>query len=84
MPIPAKPCTGLFNEETVEALIKNNERELAILTDIIVGEHQAVLKPLGKSFKNQNFISSASQLGDGNMAFMIDTNNLFKEVMTVN
>ena len=26
MPIPAKPCTGLFNEETVEALIKNNER----------------------------------------------------------
>jgi Chemotaxis protein histidine kinase and related kinases len=61
-------------------ILKNNERMLAILADKIVGEHQAVLKPMGKSFKKQNYITSASQLGDGNMAFMIDTNEIMKSI----
>ncbi len=76
--------TGEYSFKSKIIVLKNNERQIAILSDSIVGEHQAVLKPLGKSFKDQNFISSASQLGDGNMAFMIDTNALFKETLTVN
>ncbi len=69
---------GRYNEKIKAVILRNSERQIAILTDKIVGEHQAVLKPLGKSFKNQNIINSASQLGDGNLAFMIDTNELFK------
>lgn len=75
---------GHYNGKTKIIIIKSNEKELAILSDTIVGEHQAVLKPLGKSFKNQNYISSASQLGDGNMAFMIDTGALFKDISVMN
>ncbi len=60
-------------------VIRNENRELALLSDKIIGEHQAVLKPLGKSFENQKYITSSSQLGDGNNAFMIDTNALLKE-----
>jgi two-component system chemotaxis sensor kinase CheA len=59
-------------------VIKSNDKEIALLTDKIVGEHQAVLKPLGKSLNNQQNITSASQLGNGKMAFMLDTNYLFK------
>ncbi|HEX2934686.1 MAG TPA: chemotaxis protein CheA [Bacteroidales bacterium] len=72
---------GTYNEKIKAVILRNNDRQVAILTDKIVGEHQAVLKPLGKSFKDQNIISSASQLGDGNLAFMIDTNELFKMTM---
>jgi two-component system chemotaxis sensor kinase CheA len=60
-------------------IIRNEYKELALLSDKIIGEHQAVLKPLGKSLQDQKYITSASQLGDGNMAFMIDTNTLLKE-----
>lgn len=72
---------GNYNEKIKAVILSNSEHQVAILTDKIVGEHQAVLKPLGKSFKNQNIINSASQLGDGNLAFMIDTNELFKMTM---
>jgi len=68
-----------FNQEVYKVIIiRNDNKELAILSDYIIGEHQAVSKPLGKSFHNQKYITSASQLGDGNMAFMIDTNALLK------
>lgn len=69
---------GKYTEKVKAVIIEHNGNHLAILTDKIVGEHQAVLKPLGRSFKNQNIINSASQLGDGNLAFMIDTNELFQ------
>ena len=60
-------------------IIKNENKELALISDQIIGEHQAVLKPLGKSLQNLKYITSASQLGNGNMAFMIDTNALLKQ-----
>jgi len=71
---------GNYKENLKIIVLKNSERELAILSDKIVGEHQAVLKPLGKSLKNQVYITSASQLGDGNMAFMLDINTLMKNI----
>jgi len=69
---------GSYNKKIKVVIIRNNDHLIALLTDKIVGEHQAVLKPLGRSFRNQEYITSASQLGDGNLAFMIDTNKLFK------
>ena len=75
---------GNYKENLKIIVIKNSDMELALLTDKIVGEHQAVLKPLGKSLRNQKYITSASQLGNGNMAFMIDTNTLMKNATTLN
>jgi two-component system chemotaxis sensor kinase CheA len=70
---------GSYSELTKAIIIRNENKEIALLSDEIIGEHQAVLKPLGKSFHEQQYITSASQLGDGNMAFMIDTNSLLKQ-----
>lgn len=84
--IPFVDLRNLFNSEgaypktTKVVIIRSSDRELALLTDKIVGEHQAVLKPLGKSFRNQQHITAASQLGDGAMAFMLDTNALIKDL----
>lgn len=69
---------GVYGKKIILIIIRNNNHLIALLTDKIVGEHQAVLKPLGRSFRNQEYITSASQLGDGNLAFMIDTNKLFR------
>jgi two-component system, chemotaxis family, sensor kinase CheA len=68
--------SGTYHNKIKVVIVRNQDRLLALLTDRIVGEHQAVLKPLGRSFRNQEYITSASQLGDGNLAFMIDTNKM--------
>ncbi len=76
--------SGHYNKKVKVIVLTNNERLVALLTDKIIGEHQAVLKPLGKSFRKQKFLTSASQLGDGRLALMIDTNNIFKSSETSN
>jgi len=68
---------GNYGEVTKAIILHNNERQLALLTDTIIGGHQAVLKPLGNLFRDQKCIGAASLLGDGKLAFMIDTNELF-------
>jgi two-component system chemotaxis sensor kinase CheA len=68
---------GTYNDITKAIILKNNDRQLALLTDTIIGGHQAVLKPLGHLFREQKCIGAASQLGDGKLAFMMDTNELF-------
>jgi two-component system chemotaxis sensor kinase CheA len=68
---------GHYGDVTRAILLRSNNRQLALLTDTIIGGHQAVLKPLGSLFRNQKCISAASQLGDGKLAFMMDSNELF-------
>jgi len=71
---------GHYGEMPKAIIIKTNDRQMALLTDVIIGGHQAVLKPLGSLFRNQKCIGAASQLGDGKLAFMIDTNELFFKI----
>lgn len=68
---------GEYSEITKAIILRHNDRQLAILTDAIIGQHQAVLKPLGSLFRDQKCIGAASQLGDGKLAFMMDTNEIF-------
>jgi two-component system chemotaxis sensor kinase CheA len=69
---------GQYNKKVKVIIIGSDNKYIALLTDKIVGEHQAVLKPLGKSFRDLDYLTSASQLGDGRLALMIDTNNIYK------
>jgi two-component system chemotaxis sensor kinase CheA len=71
---------GTYSEITKAIILHSNEHQLAVLTDTIIGGHQAVLKPLGSLFREQKCIGAASQLGDGKLAFMIDTNELFSAI----
>jgi len=58
--------------------IISNDKEYGLIADSIVGEYQAVLKPLGEIFKEKDSFSGASILGDGTLALMIDVNKLIK------
>jgi len=65
------------NEERQKILIINrNDKKHAIITDEIIGEYQAVIKPLGKAFNDIKCIYGASILGSGKIALLIDTEKL--------
>ncbi|WP_317898011.1 chemotaxis protein CheA [Aurantibacillus circumpalustris] len=57
-------------------VVNNGERKVGISVDNIIGEYQAVVKPLGKYYKKQDFVSGASILGDGTIALVLDTNKV--------
>ncbi|MFY0686646.1 MAG: chemotaxis protein CheA [Cyclobacteriaceae bacterium] len=54
-------------------IIHNGESKIGLCVDNIVGEYQAVLKPVGKYYRHQEFISGATILGDGTIALVLDT-----------
>ncbi|MDA3929865.1 MAG: chemotaxis protein CheA [Prolixibacteraceae bacterium] len=66
--------------ERREIVIASYESEkVALIVDYVVGENQTVLKPLGKHFKKQDFISGGTILGDGSVALVLDINKIVTE-----
>jgi two-component system chemotaxis sensor kinase CheA len=57
-------------------VVQYGEIRIGLSVDNIIGQYQAVLKPLGKLYKNQQNISGATILGDGTVALVMDTNKL--------
>lgn len=57
-------------------IINKLDKRFAIATHRIVGEYQAVVKPLGSSFSHIEFLNGACILGDGSIALLLDTDKL--------
>ncbi|HEX2934144.1 MAG TPA: chemotaxis protein CheA, partial [Bacteroidales bacterium] len=57
-------------------IISKQGKKYAIVADDIIGQHQAVIKPMSKAVQNADFISGASILGDGAIALLLDTEKL--------
>jgi len=75
-------CNVSRNAEITEkiVIIKRAGKVYAIVVDNIIGEYQAVIKPLGEAFSKLNFLSGASLLGDGSIALLLDTDKLWFEI----
>lgn len=71
-------ATGLVSGKVI--IIKKSDKTYAIVVDKIIGEYQAVVKPIGVAFSNQPFLSGASLLGDGSIALLLDTDHLWGEI----
>ena len=67
-----------ISELSQMVIVKFDDRLVGLLIDEIIGEIQAVLKPLGHLYKDQENVSGATILGDGSVALVIDTNQLIK------
>jgi two-component system chemotaxis sensor kinase CheA len=52
-------------------------QKAGLVVDELLGEHQTVIKPLGKIFQNLKGISGATILGSGEVAMIIDVPALF-------
>lgn len=67
--------------KTVKTLIlKEGGQYIGLLSDEILGEHQAVLKPLGQSFENETGITAVSQHGNGEWAYMLNAHYLLQSL----
>ena len=55
---------------------KTDDKKVAYEVDSIVDEHQAVIKPLGKIYQDQDYVSGATILGNGEVALVLDTTRL--------
>lgn len=60
-------------------VVQYSDVRIGLSVDNIIGQYQAVLKPLGKMYKNQQSISGATILGDGTVALVLDTNKLISQ-----
>jgi two-component system chemotaxis sensor kinase CheA len=49
---------------------------IGFVVDAVIGEHQAVLKSLGKFYKNVEGVSGATILGDGTVALILDVSKI--------
>ena len=52
---------------------------VGLLVNTVVGEHQTVIKSLGKAYRNVRGVSGATILGDGTVALILDIPQLVKE-----
>jgi two-component system chemotaxis sensor kinase CheA len=73
---------GQANPTETEKLviIERPDKVYAIVVDNILGEYQAVIKPIGNAFADLKFLSGASLLGDGSIALLLDTDKLWYEI----
>jgi two-component system chemotaxis sensor kinase CheA len=51
---------------------------VGLLVDTVIGEHQTVIKSLGKAYRGVQGVSGATILGDGSVALILDVPNLVK------
>ncbi|MFV0420771.1 chemotaxis protein CheW [Oleidesulfovibrio sp.] len=74
------------NTPEIEQIVVVNAlgSRFGIVVDRVVGEHQTVIKSLGKVFKNVEGISGATIRGDGTMALILDLPRLVQTAISAN
>jgi two-component system chemotaxis sensor kinase CheA len=53
-------------------ILRHPDGRRGLVVDAVLGQHQAVIKPLGSMFRRVKGLSGASVLGDGTVALIID------------
>jgi two-component system, chemotaxis family, sensor kinase CheA len=57
-----------------------NGTRVGFVVDQVIGEHQTVIKSLGRAYRNAEGISGATILGDGSVALILDVPQLVQSV----
>jgi two-component system chemotaxis sensor kinase CheA len=57
-----------------------NGTRVGFVVDHVIGEHQTVIKSLGRAYKNVEGMSGATILGDGSVALILDIPQLVRSV----
>lgn len=61
-------------------VVRVQDGRIGLVVDNVIGEHQTVIKSLGKVYKDVEGISGATIKGDGTMALILDIQNLVRHV----
>ena len=61
-------------------VLQNDDRQLAVCVDDLMGQHQVVIKSLEANYRKVPYISGATIMGDGRVAMILDVESLFRPV----
>ena len=67
---------GNLPEREHLVIIQTESNLTGFVVDEVIGDHQTVIKNMGKLYKGINYITGATILGDGNVALILDVNRL--------
>jgi len=65
-------------------VIRNGNARFGFTVDQVIGQHQTVIKGLGKVYEGIKGLAGATILGDGNVALILDTNVLIQDASSTN
>jgi len=80
--LPVLSMRTLYGLETAEperisvVVIKAGSHSFGVMVDVLLGQHQTVIKPLGRMFHSLRGMSGSSILGSGEVALILDVNSL--------
>jgi len=84
--LPVLNLRTLYGLETTEperisvVVIKSGSHSYGVMVDVLLGQHQTVIKPLGRMFQSLRGMSGSSILGSGEVALILDVNSLGESV----
>lgn len=64
-------------EDLVVVIVKKGDQEAGVVVDSLIGQLEIVIKSLGKYLTGIKVIAGATILGNGSVALIVDTNQLF-------
>ncbi|PPD35761.1 MAG: chemotaxis protein CheA [Methylomonas sp.] len=72
------PKSNVVKKHESVVVVKFGQDRAGFVVDELHGEHQTVIKPLGKMFEKLKGITGATVLGDGNVALILDVQGLIE------
>ena len=63
-------------DKGILVIVTSGGNKMALFVDEVLGEQQVVLKPLAQNLKKNPAVSSATILGDGSVALILDVEGL--------
>jgi len=64
------------NTTLTVVIVKSQDRYCGVSVSELVGQQEIVIKPINKKLSSANFISGATTLGNGEVAFILNINSL--------
>jgi len=80
--LPVVSLRGLYALEGAEpdrtsvVVLHSAQRRYGVMVDNLLGQHQTVIKPLGRMFRSLRGMSGSSILGNGEVALIFDVHSL--------
>ncbi|WP_026526591.1 chemotaxis protein CheA [Butyrivibrio sp. VCD2006] len=68
--------TKAEDEDLVVVITRKGDQQFGLVIDELMGQQEIVIKPLGRYMNKCRMISGATILGDGEIALILDTNQL--------
>ncbi len=71
--IPGAPSL----QDTV--VVQAGDARVGLIVDRVLGDHQTVIKPLGRMYRDSDCVSGATIMGDGRVALILDVPGLVRQ-----